>query len=163
MNAAQRNPVYSSLEAYVAGAEGVYVATIAEIDPPEANGVRVLLDVTETLKGEKRKRVRAISYDAQHFQDAWRTWKRRRTPLLGFVRRPEPGLPEIVTWLFPIDPAEFEGVSAVGYFSMDFRLVRAPHQILETVRRYARTGPATATIHSLRYMPDLIRKHTRLG
>ena len=168
----QRNPVYSSLEAYVAGAESVYLASLAELDEhgrDEAGApcVRVILDVTQTLKGERRKRAEAITYlDNEQLLEAWRTWSHQRTPLLGFLHRPrkdqrEAAAPEIVDPLLPVDPADFDRVSphpVVGYFSMDFRLLRTPRPILDVVRRYIKTAPKTVPIHSLRYLPDLIRK-----
>ncbi|MCX6380027.1 MAG: hypothetical protein NT023_11225 [Armatimonadetes bacterium] len=58
-----------------------------------------------------------------------------------------------------LDPAEARTpLPMVGYFSMDFHLIRSPRQVLEIARRYARTSSKTAMLYSLRYMPDLVHR-----
>ncbi|MCW3052935.1 MAG: hypothetical protein JWN14_2105 [Chthonomonadales bacterium] len=166
---AQRNPVYMSIEAHVAQAEDVYVGTISQVglfehDKKGDYGATITVDATETLKGSHRKRFQVFAY-GDKTREPFQAWSLKRTPLLWFIRpksaddssdSPSKG------WsFFPVDPADsMTPLPMVGYFSLDFRLIRSPRQILAIARRYAKTSShsQTATIHSLCYMQDLVCK-----
>lgn len=170
---AQHHPVYSSLEADISVADDVYLGTIAEVGEPKPSEygeptIQVVIDVTETLKGEKRKRLPAIVF---HDRDggrlnAVREWSRKRTPLIGFIRRArsektKAELPENFAsfrYVNPMHDGPNSELPQVGYFSMDFRLLRTSGEILDAVHRYAKIAPKTVRIHAFIYIPDLIRK-----
>lgn len=173
---AQRNPVYSSLEAQFALADGVCLGTIGELGEPEPTEsgvlyVQVILDVTETLKGGKRKRYPVFIHHDRDGMDIVREWSRKRIPLLGFIRhrrndQTDANGPDRTAYFLPINPREDghpSNLPEVGYFSMDFRYLRTPHEILDTVHRYAKKAPKTARIHTYYYIPNLIGKQTSTG
>lgn len=170
---AQHHPVYSSLEAQFTEADSVCIGTIAEVGEPQPTKygtpiMQVTLDVTETLKGEKHKRypVFLYLYSRSNARSILQEKSRKRTPLLAFIRhrrndQTDADGPDRTAELFPINPTEDDSnseIPTVGYFSMDFRLLRTPRQVLDAVHRYAKKAPKTATMHAFIYIPDLIRK-----
>jgi len=164
---AQRNPVYMSIEAEVAQAEDVYIGTVSligstEHDSQGNSGATITVDATETVKGSRRKRFQVFAYGDKPL-DLFPKWSLKRTPLLWFLRPRSaddgPDSPRKGWSFFPVDPADsMTPLPIVGYFSLDFRLIRSPRQILAIARRHAKTSAKTATFHSLRYMPDLTHR-----
>jgi len=156
-----------SIEADVAQAEDAYVGTISQIGSPETDkegnhGVRITVDATETLKGSHRKRFQVFAYSDKPLE-LFPKWSLKRTPLLWFIRPKSaddgPDSPSKGWNFFPVDPAgAMTSLPIVGYFSLDFRLIRSPRQILAIARRAAKTYAKTATLHSLCYMPDLTHR-----
>jgi hypothetical protein len=173
---AQRTPVHSSLEAKFALADGVCLGTIAEVGEPNPTEsgtlyVQVVLDITQTFKGEKRKRYPVFIHHDRDGINIVREWSRKRVPLLGFIRHrrnapTEAALPERTAHFLPINPREDDppaNLPEAGYFSMDFRFLRTPREILDAVQRYAKKAPKTARIHAYYYIPNLIGKQTSTG
>ncbi len=164
---AQRNPVHSSIEAYVAQADCVYVGTVSQVEmrdrAKEGDYTATLtIDATKTLKGDPCNRFQVFVY-SDETAAPFRVWSQKRTSLLWFLRRnkgDDGSASPIKYWSsITIDPAEsLTPLPAVGYFSMEFRLIRSPRQVLEIARRYAKASSKTAELHSLRYMPDLVHR-----
>lgn len=165
--AAQRNPVYTSIEAQVAQADGVYVGTISQLNlrAPNENGDHVAtltVDATETLKGIRRKHFKVFVYGGYDVNTI-KIWSQKHTPLLWFPRKTgtedNSDSPIKSCAFLTINPADWVSpLPLVGYFSMEFRLIRSPRQILNIARRYAKTATQAPKLHSLRYMPDLVHR-----
>lgn len=150
----QVRPVYSSVESYAADAKLICVGKIAKIEDviiksqdvrsQSWEAIELTIEVSETLKGQRQKAIKAHRYD-KDAKTAYEEARKAGADFIWFVPSGEPpaGFPrDTARNEFCLEPdlSEYKPLAGLA-IGMDFTILRTRKELLGRIRTFLKENP----------------------